>query len=224
MEQKLLKGDNYSIREYFRIWNNPVVFRSVPKWFLFSTFKVLIIIVPILSVIVLAGYLAGTLPDESSSVWTFLLAVGGFTLAIVWIITGWHSFVLPRTIQKKVEKFVKSYIPDSSKMNREDLDTWTITYRGYNLAVGYRESVSYSRWKSGHIRKNVKKYIRVSTTYSEYDFSDRIIGETILTDGISIVNTDFGIYARFETKRKYFRNEVLNALDLLLKEEQQMQS
>ena len=204
MEQKLLKGDNYSFREYFRIWNNPVVFRSVPKWFLFSTFKVLIIIVPILSVIVLAGYLAGTLPDESSSVWTFLLAVGGFTLAIVWIITGWHSFVLPRTIQKKVEKFV--------------------TYRGYNLAVGYRESVSYSRWKSGHIRKNVKKYIRVSTTYSEYDFSDRIIGETILTDGISIVNTDFGIYARFETKRKYFRNEVLNALDLLLKEEQQMQS
>lgn len=224
MEQKLLSGDNYSFKEYFRIWNNPIVFGSVLKWFLFSTLKALIIIIPLLCIIFLAGELDGTLPDERSNMWTFLLAAGGLTLALVWIVTGWHSFILPRTIQKRVEGFVDRYIPDSPKINREDLDTWIITYRGYNLAVGYRESVSYSRWKSGHIRKNVKKYIRVSTTYTEDDFNDRIIEETILTDGISIVNTDFGVYARFEAKRKYFRKEVLNALDLIVKEGHLMNS
>lgn len=224
MEQKLLSGDNYSFKEYFRIWNNPIVFGSVLKWFLFSTLKALIIIVPLLCIIFLAGELDGTLPDERSNMWTFLLAAGGLTLALVWIVTGWHSFILPRTIQKRVEGFVDRYIPDSPIINREDLDTWIITYRGYNLAVGYRESVSYSRWKSGHIRKNVKKYIRVSTTYTEDDFNDRIIEETILTDGISIVNTDFGVYARFEAKRKFFRKEVLNALDLIVKEGHLMNS
>ena len=72
MEQKLLSGDNYSFKEYFRIWNNPIVFGSVLKWFLFSTLKALIIIVPLLCIIFLAGELDGTLPDERSNMWTFL--------------------------------------------------------------------------------------------------------------------------------------------------------
>lgn len=39
MEQRFIKGDNLSFKEYLLVWNNPVSFHSLGKWFFFCTLK-----------------------------------------------------------------------------------------------------------------------------------------------------------------------------------------
>jgi hypothetical protein len=218
MEQRFIDGDNLSFKEYFLIWKDLVRFRKLGKWFIFCSLKTIVIFVPLFLFMTLAGLLAGTLPKDITEILRFFSYIISGGLIVVWCISFFHSFIFPSIIKRRVSGFVKRYIPEAGDLTQFDTDVWFFTRKNHWFSIAYKENVTRVIIKNRY-RKKTSRYYKISPASSYGDYLDWDIEakERPLMDGITLVTTNVTVFARIKFRKKFFPNEIENALDALLK-------
>ena len=221
MEQRFIKGDELSFKEYLLNWNNPTRFRSIGKWFLFSTMETFVVTIPLLLIMCLFGFLAKTLPHNVADVLKFCAGITLFMLVLVWVVTFYNSFIAPILIKKRVNNFIRNYIPDADALVQSDTDIWFFRWKKNLYSLAYKENVSHIISNGRQVRKTVSRYYKISLakTLADYHEWDVEVKETPLSEGISIVRTNVNIFARIERGKRYFQKDIADALDTLRKED-----
>ena len=130
MEQRFIKGDNIGFKEYLLVWDNPVRFHSVGKWFVFCTLKTMIICVPLVLIMLLLGLLAGSLPNDLSEIVKFFSLIIFGILVLAWCISFCNAFIVPIVLKRRIPGFVKRYIPEATNLVQFDTDVWFFSWKG----------------------------------------------------------------------------------------------
>ena len=222
MERHFFEGDSLSFKEYFKIWNNPVRFHSVLKWFVFITLKTSIFLIGVLAIMAFFAWIANSFPSNHQDILCFFGWLFAGVFILVWTISFYQSFILPKIIANRVLSFIREYLPQASGIEREEADTFFFNWRGNTMAISYKENVSKiadNRTRTGY-RKVVDKYIKVSTIFfhEEDDFYDEPeVKREPLYEGINMVQTDFDVFVTFRKGKRFFQKDVTSALERLIK-------
>ena len=113
MEQRFIKGDNLSFKEYLLVWNNPVCFHSLGKWFFFCTLKTIIYCVPFVLIMLLFALIAGSLPKDITKIVKFFSFIVLWLLGMVWCVSFCNAFIIPLVLRRRIPGFVNRYIPEA---------------------------------------------------------------------------------------------------------------
>ena len=221
MKQRLVNGDGLNFKDYLKLWNHPVCFRSVGKWFLFSTLKTLIIVIPFIMIMSLLALLAHSVPENPADMLRFFAGIIAFALVFFWIISFYNSFILPDIFEKRIKSFLDNYIPSAVDINKEELDVWTFKWKDTPLAITYKQREQYDRWENHgtRLKKTTIKYFMVSDAFSYDDTLDSMEDtgtEVPLSEGITIGTTPFENYLVFRFPEKYQKEDVIKALQKLI--------
>lgn len=216
MEQRYINSDGIGFKDYLRIWNNPVRFHSIGKWFLFCTLKAVIITIPFILIMSLLGLLAGTFPKNPFEAIKFFAALTALFLAVAWVASFYNSFIAPFFIKRKVISFIEKYIPDAKDLTQADTDLWFFLWNNRYYSIAFKEDVNlkYNGRRSG---LSILKYIKIALASSKEDYVDWdvIIKAYPVVDGIDIVLTNVNYFARFLNKKKYSERDIYEALNSL---------
>lgn len=219
MELKFIEGDNLGFKEYFLIWRNPVRFRKLGKWLIFCSLKAIAILVPLMLVITLLGLLAGPLPKDIKEILRFFSYTIPVVLIGAWCVSFCLSFIFPAILKRRVPGFVKRYIPEAKGLEQFDTDVWFFTWKKHWFSIAYKVNVTtFQRGEGVRAGNRYSRYFKVSPALSFGDYLDWDIEvkERPLMDGITLVHTNVNVFARIKSGKKFFPNEIENALDALL--------
>ncbi len=220
MEQRFIKGDNLGFKGYLHVWDNPVRFHSVGKWFIFCTLKTICFCAPFVLIMLLLGYLAGSLPKDITEIVKFFSFIVSGLLVLVWCASFCNSFIIPLVLKRRIPEFAKRYIPEATDLEQFDTDVWFFSWKGHRFSIAYKNNVT-RIYRKNRPAKKVSRYYKISTASSFGDYLDwnTEIKESPLSDGITIVYTNVNIFARIKFRKKFFPKEISEALETLLKQE-----
>lgn len=218
MEQRFIDGDNLSFKEYFLDWKNLVRFHKLGKWFIFCSLKAIAILVPVVLVMTLAALLAGTLPKDISEIVRFFSYISIGFLIFAWCASFYESFIVPRILKRRVPGFVKRYLPEAVDLTQFDTDVWFFTWKKHCFSIAYKDNYTMDR-EANLLGLKVSRYYKISpaSSFGDYLNWEIEVKERPLTDGITLVTTNVNVFARIKSRKKFFPNEIENALDALLK-------
>ena len=228
MEQYYIEGDSITFREYLQEWTYPVRFSNFGKWFVFSTLKTICFSIPVMLLMFLLAWLAGSVAktEPRQIVWFFSTLLLIFLL-IFWTITFNHSFITPAIIKRKVTGFLQRCMPEAGELDQYSTDTWHFEWKGLPFFIAYtcnRDSIN----KNGYSRTVIYKYFKITTDYSStllyYDGTPE--REEYLQDGLSVQLWDITDnrdqktktigYAYVQADQEFSPNEISKALETLL--------
>lgn len=220
MEQRFIKGDSISFKEYFLVWDNPVRFHSVGKWFIFCTLKTMIISISLVLIMLSLALLAGSLPKDLTKIVIFFSVIVSGLLILVWCVSFCNSFIVPIVLKRRITGFVKKYIPDATNLVQFDTDVWFFSWKGNCFSVAYKENIT-KVYRNNRYGKSVSRYYKISTASSFGDYLDWTMemNELPLLRGITIVYTNVNIFARIKFRKDFFPKEISEALEALLKQD-----
>lgn len=218
MEQRFIDGDNLSFKEYFLDWKNLVRFHKLGKWFIFCSLKAIAILVPVVLVMTLAALLAGTLPKDISEIVRFFSYISIGFLIFAWCASFYESFIVPRILKRRVPGFVKRYLPEAVDLTQFDTDVWFFTWKKHCFSIAYKDNYTMDR-EANLLGLKVSRYYKISpaSSFGDYLNWEIEVKERPLSDGITLVTTNVNVFARIKSRKKFFPNEIENALDALLK-------
>ena len=227
-------ADNLSIKESLkRTFNSEyLVYTSHWKWWSKTTlsWSIPLLIAGVFIFIVMIYNLL-----TSSNKMDFSMIVGMtfipliFCIPFVWALTYYYSFIAPKKIDRNINKFVRTYIPDATNLARFDTTNYTFQ-RGelqYELCYGNIPE----RNAKGQVQRKVTYFIiclyygpKPGTEKQSFDENGHIkeacakaIFDYLKSKGnISRFNlTDYGMFAIFPKKGDRSADEVTKALDEL---------
>lgn len=218
MEQRFIDGDNLSFKKYFLDWKNLVRFHKLGKWFIFCSLKAIAILVPVVLVMTLAALLAGTLPKDISEIVRFFSYISIGFLIFAWCASFYESFIVPRILKRRVPGFVKRYLPEALDLTQFDTDVWFFTWKKHCFSIAYKDNYTMDR-EANLLGLKVSRYYKISpaSSFGDYLNWEIEVKERPLSDGITLVTTNVNVFARIKSRKKFFPNEIENALDALLK-------
>lgn len=217
MEQRFIKGDNLSFKEYLLVWNNPVCFHSLGKWFFFCTLKTIIICVPFVLIMLLFAFIAGSLPKDITEIVKFFSFIVLGLLGMVWCVSFCNAFIIPLVLRRRIPGFVNRYIPEAMDLVQFDTDVWFFSWKGHCFSISYKVNVT-RYYRKNRPSKKVSSYYKISKASSYGDYLDwkTETKELPLLEGITIVYTNVNIFARIKLRKKFFPKEISEALEALL--------
>lgn len=218
MEPRFIDGDNLSLKKYFLIWKDSVRFHKLGKWFIFCSLKAIATLVPVVLVMTLAGLLAGTLPKDISEIVRFFSYITIGVLIFAWCASFYESFIVPVILKRRIPGFVKMYLPEAVDLTQFDTDVWFFTWKKHCFSIAYKVKYTLDR-EANLAGLKCSRYYKISPALSYGDYLDWKIEvkERPLSDGITLVTTNVNVFARIKFRKKFFPNEIENALDALLK-------
>lgn len=221
MEQQFIKGDSISFKEYFLVWDNPVRFHSVGKWFIFCTLKTMIISISLVLIMLSLALLAGSLPKDLTKIVIFFSVIVSGLLILVWCVSFCNSFIVPIVLKRRITGFVKKYIPDATNLVQFDTDVWFFSWKGHCFSISYKDNVT-RYYRKNRPAKIVSSYYKISKASSYGDYLDwkTETKELPLLEGITIVYTNVNIFARIKLRKKFFPKEISEALEALLEQDE----
>ena len=216
MEYRFIEGDNLSFKEYFLIMRNPVRFYKPGKWFIFSSLKTIIVLIPLMLIMALLGLLAGILPKDVSEILRFFSYISLVVLFFAWCITFYHSFIAPAILKRRIPGFVKRYIPEAEDLTQFDTDVWFFTWKKHYFSIAYK--VIITTFQKGSRVGRYSRYYKISpaSSYSDYLNWNIEVKERPLMDGVTLVLTNVNVFARIKSGKKFSPNEIEAALEALL--------
>lgn len=221
MEQRFIKGDSISFKEYFLVWDNPVRFHSIGKWFIFCTLKTMIISISLVLIMLSLALLTGSLPKDLTKIVIFFSVIVSGLLILVWCVSFCNSFIVPIVLKRRITGFVKKYIPDATNLVQFDTDVWFFSWKGHCFSISYKDNVT-RYYRKNRPAKIVSSYYKISKASSYGDYLDWKTETKVLPllEGITIVYTNVNIFARIKLRKKFFPKEISEALEALLEQDE----